>query len=443
MNKRPSIPLVLMLAVLLALSVVVVACGEEAATDTTVGSTDTSAEGTDATAGGPSGTVSLIMLQTNQPGMEAVIADFAKEYPDITIEPEFIGDLSAFDTQVPTRFAADNGSDLIQLIAGRAAPVSVQRFAEAGHLADLSSEPWVSKMYEPTKPLMMYDGEVVAKDFGFCPLAALMYDKDFFAEHNLKVPTTYAELLEVSKQISGLGVTPISWGAGEVFVNTNNLVVMAGNTVFAQNPDWLQERLDGQTTFADTPGWRRALEQVKEMVDAGCFSPGAAGTSMADMISQFATGQAAMMFTYGGMAGLVLQETPDMNIGMIPFLAEDPADTRVIAQASGGVAVWSKSQNQEAAKTFLEFWSRDEQAQKFADASAIISPAQAISGQLTGSYTELSDYFASGRVIADPTANWPNTSMNEKTGGSIQGLFTGQKTVDQVLADMDTFFEAK
>lgn len=437
MRGRPVISLTLVLAVFLVFSVFVVACGGEEDTETTMAPTETTA------AGGPAGTVSLIMLQTNQPGMEAVITDFTEEFPNIKIEPEFIGDLQAFDTQVPTRFAAGNGSDLIQLIAGASAPVSVVRFAEAGHLADLSNEPWVSKMYEPTKELLMYDGKVVAKDFGFCPLADLMYDKDFFAENNLTIPKTYAELLDLCKRISDLGVTPISWGAGEVFVNINNVAVMAGNTVLADDPDWLQKRLDGQTTFAATPGWRRALEQVQEMVAAKCFSPGAAGTSMADMISQFATHQTAMMFTYAGMAGLVLQETPEMNIGMFPFPAEDAAKTRVMLQAAGGVAVYNKSQNQEAAKTFLEFWSRDEQAQKFADASAIISPGQAASGQLSGTYVELSEYFSRGEVIADITAKWPNTSMNQKAGGSMQGLFTGQKTVDQVLVDMDTFFDAK
>ncbi len=250
-------------------------------------------------------------------------------------------------------------------------------------------------------------------------------------------------MVELCKKISGMGKTPVSWGAGEVFVNINDVAVMAGNTVFSKIPDWLQQRLDGKTTFASTEGWRRALTQLTEMIDAKCFSPGAAGTSMADMISQFASGQTAMMFTYGGMAGLVLSQTPTMNMAQFPFPGDDAADTRITQQAAGGVAEWIKSPNKEAANTFLEFWSRPEEAQKFCDASQIMSPAQATSGETTGTYTELSEYYKGGKVIADTTAYWPNTSFNQKAGASIQGLFTGQKTVDQVLADMDTFFDAK
>ena len=37
-------------------------------------------------------------------------------------------------------------------------------------------------------------------------------------------------------------------------------------------------------------------------------------------------------------------------------------------------------------------------------------------------------------------AMWPNTQMNTLTGTSIQGLFTGQKSVDDVLKDMDSYF---
>jgi hypothetical protein len=55
-------------------------------------------------------------------------------------------------------------------------------------------------------------------------------------------------------------------------------------------------------------------------------------------------------------------------------------------------------------------------------------------------YGDLVDYFSDDKVVTDFTARWPNTSMNMLTGQSIQGLFTGQKTVDDVLNDMDTYF---
>jgi raffinose/stachyose/melibiose transport system substrate-binding protein len=128
---------------------------------------------------------------------------------------------------------------------------------------------------------------------------------------------------------------------------------------------------------------------------------------------------------------------------MFMFPADAAADSRITVQPSGGIALWVDSKNKDAANTFLDFMSRDEEMQKFATANNILTAKEANSGQLSGTYTELNDAFKAGLAIPDPTASWPNTSMNEKIGASVQGLFTGQKTVDQVLADMDTYFEAE
>lgn len=390
---------------------------------------------------GVGGTISLMMLKTNEPGMTAVLSDFATAYPDVTVSTEFISDLSQFDTAVPTRFAAGNSTDLCHLIAGKGGPVCVVPIAETGKLVDLSDQPWVSSMYEPTKDLFMLDGKVYAKDFGFCPLACLQYDKDFFTQNNLQVPTTFDELVEVCKEIKALGKVPISWAAGEVFVNTNNFIVMGGNTVASKDPDWLTKRLSGETKFAGDPGWTEALTQMKELIDIGAFAPGAAAMSMSDMISSFANGDSEMMFTYGGMVGLALAEVPDKNIGQVAFPGATVDSTRVTLQAAGGMAVATTCKNLDAAYALLNFWSKPEEGDAFADASAIISPNQAITGNLSGYYSELQPMFAANQVIPDPTAVFPNASLNEKLGSSLQGLFTGQKTIDQILVDYDTYFD--
>ncbi|MDR1028514.1 MAG: extracellular solute-binding protein [Clostridiales Family XIII bacterium] len=398
--------------------------------------------GGDSGSGAESGeTLSMLMLRTNEPGMNIVLEDFAEEFPDIKIEAEFIGDIATFDSQVTSTFAAGNGVDMIHLIAGGSVPPSVQRFADAGHILDLSDQPWVSGMYEPAKDLMMYDGKVYAKDFGFCPLASLMYDKDYFEENDLTPPTTFDELVALCEEIKALGRIPISWGAAELAVNNNNVFVMAGNNVMSKDSEWMQKRLDGRVTFADDADWKRTLEQLKQLIDLGAFAPGAAAMNQTEMISDFAAGNTAMMFTYGGMAGLVKQETPDFNIGMIAFPGLKAEDTRVMLQSSGGLCINSKLKNTEAAYTFLDFWSRPEESAKFAEAANVISASQAVSGDLGGTYAEMAPVFKAGGTIPDATAALPNMSFSNEAGASVQGLFTGQKTVEQCLADFDTFFE--
>ena len=149
-----------------------------------------------------------------------------------------------------------------------------------------------------------------------------------------------------------------------------------------------------------------------------------------------------MMYTYGGMAGLVLQQTPDMNIGVIAFPGDTADKTHTIVQAAGGVGIATTSQKTALAKEFLNFWSEPEQADQFAMASSIISANQAATGKIEGTYADIATLFTNNKILPDITALWPTTSFNEQAGSSLQGLFTGQKTVDQVLADLDSYFDA-
>lgn len=385
----------------------------------------------------------LAALSSYQAGFDKLIEAFEAEYPDIDIAATYYEAGQAYATTIPTQFAGGSGTDLVFVLAGQARPYSVTPFAAAGYLTDLSGASWVSSMYAPTKSLYEHDGAVMARDLGIAPLALLSYSKAYFAEHNVAIPTTFEELLGVCAQIKAEGTIPIAWAGGSAVVNANNMATLAGSTVLAEDPDWLAKRAAGEVTFAESEGWRRAVQHLADMIAGGCFSPGASGVPLAEMVTQFATGQSAMMFTSGILNGQVLQQTPDLQIGLFPPPGDVAEDTRVVVQPAGGMAVWTGTQSAEAANQFLDFISREDQAVVFARASQVIAPAEATAGNLPGLYADLASYFDKGQVLSDPTAIWPNTDMNSNVGESLQGLFTGQKTVDDVLADMDTFYDRK
>ena len=388
-------------------------------------------------------TLKLAALSSYQGGFDKLIAAFKAENPNVDIEAAYYEAGNAYSTTIPTQFAGGSGSDLVFVLAGQARPYSVTPFAKAGYLADLSKATWVSAMYKPTKSLYEFGGAVRARDLGIAPLALISYSKDYFAANKIAIPTTFKELLAVCTQIKGLGKIPIAWAGGSSVVNANNLATLAGSTVLAKDPEWLAKRAAGTVKFAGPDGWRPAVQQLADMIKGGCFSPGASGSPLAEMVTQFATGQSAMMFTSGILNGQVLQQKPDLKIGLFAPPGEVAENSRIVVQPAGGMAVWTKAKSPEAAAQFLDFISKDAQAAVFARASQVISPAEATAGNLPGLYADLASYFSKGQVLSDPTAIWPNTDMNSNVGESLQGLFTGQKTVDQVLADMDTFYDRK
>jgi raffinose/stachyose/melibiose transport system substrate-binding protein len=390
-----------------------------------------------------SGTVSLAMATTYKPGFDILIPNFNRVYPNIKINPTYITSGPPFNTAVTTQFVAGNGSDLVWNTGARTGPTSVWPFAQAGFLADLSARPWVKRMYTADKAQYTYNGKVYAYDMGLSVLALPAYNKDFFSQNNLKVPTTFAQLLSLCQKIAGMGKIPIAWAGGSPPVNANNVVALAASTVVGPDPKWLYKRLHGQTTFASTPGWRRALQMLVDMKTNKCFGPGVEAVQIPQMQQQFASGQAEMMFTYAGLNAQVLTLNPKMNIGLFPPPADNAKNTTVTVQAAGGIGLNAKSSNKDAALTFLDFLGREKQQRLFAKINALISPYDALKGNLPGFYSDLKPWFGASKVVSTITALWPNTSMGTNMGTSIQGLFTGQKTVDDVLNDLDKFITGK
>jgi raffinose/stachyose/melibiose transport system substrate-binding protein len=388
-------------------------------------------------------TLKMTALQSDQPGLTQVINDWAKVHPDVTIQASYLPSGDTYNSQVTTQFSGGNGPDFIWLIGGGASPIGVQTFAKKGYLADLTNQSWVSSMYAPIKPLFQQDNKVYARDLGTSPLAIMNYNKTYFTQNNLQIPQTFPQLLSLCKTISAKGETPVSWGAATEAVNANDLAVIAGNTVFSTSPSWLTQALAGKATFTGTPGWRDAVQEIADMKSANCFSQGVGGVQLTQMISDFANGNTAMMFTYGGLDGNVLTLKPNLSIGMFPLPAPTAADTRVTLQAAGGLGINAKTAHLADAEAFLNFISTPTELATFAKLSNLISPSQAVSGDLTGIYGDIQSYFTDKKVISDPTALWPNTSFNTNTGASVQGLFTGQTSVSTVLQQMDQYFKAQ
>jgi raffinose/stachyose/melibiose transport system substrate-binding protein len=390
----------------------------------------------------PSGTLSLAMATTYKPGFDILIPNFNRIFPDIKVNPVYYVAGAPFATAVTTQFSAGNGTDMVWNTGARTGPTAVWPFAEAGYLTDLTKRPWVKRMFPADRYQYAYKGKIYAYDFGLSILALPAYNKDFFAQNKLAVPTTWKQFLALCQQIAGLGKIPVAWAGGSAAVNTNNVVALAASTVTGPDPKWLQKRLNHQTTFATTPGWRRAVQMLVDMKNSKCFGPGVEAVQIPQMQQQFASGQAAMMFTYAGLNAQVIGINPKLNIGLFPPPADIAKNTWLTAQAAGGIGLNVKSSNKEAALTFIDFLGREGQQRLFARINYLVSPFDALKGNLPGIYGDLKSWFAADKVVSTITAEWPNTSMGTNSGASIQGIFTGQKSVADVLADMDKYFDA-
>ena len=388
------------------------------------------------------GTITMSMNAQYKPGMDILIANFKRVYPDIDVAVSYVTAGAPYNSLVSTQFAAGNGSDILWSLGARSGPTAVWPFAEAGHLADLSKAVWVKRMYPGTKWQLVYKKKVYAWDMGLSALALINYNKTYFTDNKLKPPTTFSGLLSLCRTIAGKGKIPISWGGASQAVNNNNMITMAGNTLLSKDPTWLAKRTARRTTFAATPGWRRALQMILDMKNANCFGPGVEAVGIPQMQAQYASGQAVMMYTSPAVVTGAQVLNPNLKSEMAAMPGDKAADTRLTLQDSGGLAVWSKSPRNADSRTFVNFFAREKQSRLFATTNNQISPFDALKGRVPAAYQGIAPMIKNPKQVLQIGLNamWPNTQMNTLTGASIQGLFTGQKSIDDVLRDMDQFF---
>ena len=192
------------------------------------------------------GTITMAMNAQYKPGMDILIANFKRVYPDIDVAVSYVTAGAPYNSLIATQFAAGNGSDVLWSLGARSGPTAVWPFAEAGHLADLSKAVWVKRMYPGTKWQLVYKKKVYAWDMGLSALALINYNKTYFDDNRLKPPTTFSGLLSLCRTIASRGKIPISWGGASQAVNNNNTITLAGNTAAVQGPDLAREEDGGE-----------------------------------------------------------------------------------------------------------------------------------------------------------------------------------------------------
>ena len=159
-------------------------------------------------------------------------------------------------------------------------------------------------------------------------------------------------------------------------------MAISATRVYAETPDWNQQRADGDVTFAGDEGWEATLQTVVDMNEAGCYQEGAAGGGF-DAITQGITqGTSLSAFVPGGAATELMNATPGLELNIQPF-PTDGGDPYLLASPNYALAVSAESDDatKQAAQDFLAWLAEPENAAEFVEVSggvAITGPDENI-----------------------------------------------------------------
>lgn len=398
-----------------------------------------SAGGDSAGSGGTSTITLGIQTETNDnKPYAAVVAAFEEANPDVKVEIEETP-LDSYANVLKTQLQGGGGPDVFYGSPGTGNANALLSLADQGLVLDITGESWAEEAVpENAQSLFYLDDALYAIPVDLVPVGVVANETGY-EELSLSYPATIDEILDncptTAAADKSFWILPAATPPANALLALN----IASGLVYAENPEWNSDRAAGDTTFADSAGWQETLDLIVEMNEKGCFQEGATGMTNETSFPLLAQGLALNAAAPGSAALEFGQLNPDITWAVHPFPGPTEDDTRAYASPSNGLAINANTDGADASRALLEFFASEEGQNLFAEKNGTVSLATSSDSPLPDEYAPLQPYLADEAKFF-PLANldWPNGDVFTALGEGVQGLLTGQATVDDVLANMDS-----
>jgi raffinose/stachyose/melibiose transport system substrate-binding protein len=266
-----------------------------------------------------------------------------------------------------------------------------------------------------------------------------MFTNDtLFQKLGLKIPQTFPQLLTLCRQAQADGTVAVLLAGANTSATAGLVVDLAVDTVYGPDPHFTAEQKAGSATFDGSAGWHTALQEFIDMSNAGCFEPGAAGTS--SVTAEFAQGQALIDEGPSSAKGSIDALEPQFSYSFHPLPATSASALQYAAIHLGtSLSVNSRSSaaNQAAARTFIDFVARPAQNELYAKVVGGLTQNQFLKQQLPSFMPSFGTILRDARYVVLPYQTWWNAGVWNVLMQDAIGLLTGQTTIDGVLQAMD------
>ncbi|GAA3756996.1 ABC transporter substrate-binding protein [Salinactinospora qingdaonensis] len=365
---------------------------------------------------------------------------YMEENPDVSIElaPQ---PNDRYGETLRTQLQAGNAPDVVQTAPGTGQAQGIVPLAEAGFLEPLDDA--AAELIPAGNESLFYTEDELYGQPVDLTVSGFVYNTSAADAAGLdEFPDATAELLDLCETLANDGTSAIAL-AGAAPPNTGMTAMSVSATrVYAETPDWNQQRADGAVTFADSEGWQETLETIVELNETGCFQDGAEGGGFDAITNGLAQGTSLGAFIPSGAASELQSAAPDQNFAIEAFPPPEGGDPYILASSNYSLSINAASERKEAAQEFLDWVAEPEQAQLFADISGVLPVTGVADVDLSDTrYAPVGELIQSESYTALPNSTWPNQSVYDELSTGVQGLLTGQSTVDQVLTAMDDAWE--
>ena len=452
--------LLTLISLLVALSLVLTACGGAAPTEAPAATEPAATEpaATDAATEAPAATeepaatepatgeqVTLTIESWRNDDLaiwqDTIIPAFEAKYPNINVEfnptapAEYNGVLN-------TKLQGGTAGDLITC---RPFDASLELFQQ-GHLASLNDLSGMENFSDVAKSAWITDD---ASDVFCVPMASVIhgffYNKDKFDEYGLEEPTTKEEFMNVLQTLQENGETPLVMGTAEQWEAATMGFQNIGPNYW-KGEEGRQALLAGTAKFTDEP----YIKTWQDLAEWSQYLPeGYEAVKYPDAQSLFTLGQ-GVIYPTGSWEISVFEKDADFEMGIFPPYVENEGDTCYISDHTDiAIGMNAATPHPEEAQTFLSWVASEEFATLYANALPGFFPLSNAEVTLDN---PLANEFLSWRQQCESTIRnsyqilsrgEPNleNELWRVSAGVMNGSITPEQAGEEIQAGLDQWYK--
>lgn len=377
---------------------------------------------------------------------DILLEGFMKENQQVTVEGQFL-DGSNYLTILMPMFLNGDIPDVFIV-----SPDQLKDLAKEGYIQPVSDIPGVSEQAETMSTMVssiQYDGEF----YGYALSVSLgnqyvYYNKVYFEENNLEIPTTLDEFEALCAQIKELGDDPLLLSAGDVWSTG-----YYGNSQLFYKLNELGEfdthgaeiaLLKGEMKPSDLYG--ESFRQLEKYYNNGWISEG--GLSMGwEAATQYLIDGGAQMLASGNWVPSsepILNNTnEEFELGAFPLPGIPDENGIMYTSSSVGtiLVMGANTENREAAQAFFEYVMREDVLAEYItslgsytlNAEVEVNPVLEYAFDI---YTDQSLYALGDTSMSGMPSNW-KANYNQYLADVCAG-----SDVDELLEKLDADYES-
>ncbi|WP_336881947.1 ABC transporter substrate-binding protein [Priestia koreensis] len=365
--------------------------------------------------------------------LKALTEEYTKEHPNVKFNVQTVGGGADYGAALKAQFASGNEPDIFNNGGFQEAQTWKEK------LEDLSDQPWVKDAYENALVPMTMDGKVYGQPlnlegYGF------IYNKELFDKAGIKeLPKTLTELKDVAKQLKDKKITPFSVGYGEWWVLGIHLL----NIPFAQQDDpdaFIKSLNDGSGKIAGNPKFEDFMNLFDTTIKYGNKNP--LTTDYNTQVTQFASGETAMMQQGNWTQGMITKINPNIKMGFLPIPINDDkeANDKLAVGVPNNWVVNKKAPDadKKAAKDFLNWMVTSDTGKQYVTEKFQFIPAfKNIEAKGLGDLADdIIKYSNEDKTLSWNWFKYPDGATNE-FGAAMQAYVGGQKSKNEFLKSLD------